>query len=87
MPTYQYECDNCSHVFDIMQSIVEKKLKKCPQCNQLTLQRLIGSGGGIVFKGSGYYETDYKKKSSGEKACPLDSSKECSKSCPAKDAG
>ena len=62
MPTYQYECDACNHTFDILQSMLDKKLKKCPQCGKNTLHRLIGSGSGIIFKGSGFYETDYKKK-------------------------
>jgi len=64
MPTYQYECDACDHTFEILQSMLDKKLKKCPQCGQNTLHRLIGAGSGIIFKGSGFYETDYKKKES-----------------------
>ena len=63
MPTYQYECDACSHTFEILQSMLDTKLKKCPKCGQRKLQRLIGAGSGIIFKGSGFYETDYKKKS------------------------
>ena len=62
MPTYQYECDACEHAFEILQSMVDKRLKKCPQCGKNTLHRLIGAGSGIIFKGSGFYETDYKKK-------------------------
>jgi len=62
MPTYQYECDACEHAFDILQSMVDKRLKKCPQCGKNTLHRLIGAGSGIIFKGSGFYETDYKRK-------------------------
>ena len=62
MPTYQYECDACGYSFEILQSMLDKKLKKCPQCGQSTLHRLIGAGSGIIFKGSGFYETDYKKK-------------------------
>ncbi len=72
MPTYQYECDHCGHAFEIMQSIVDKKLKACPSCKKDKLHRLIGSGAGIIFKGTGFYETDYKKKS-----CPA------AQSCPA----
>lgn len=63
MPTYQYECEACAHSFEILQSMLDKKLKKCPQCGQNKLHRLIGTGSGIIFKGSGFYETDYKKKS------------------------
>ncbi len=62
MPTYEYECESCGHGFEHFQSMVEKKLKKCPKCKKLKLNRLIGSGSGIIFKGSGFYETDYKKK-------------------------
>ena len=62
MPTYQYECSACSHSFDVLQSITDSRLKKCPECGKNKLQRLIGAGVGIVFKGSGFYATDYKKK-------------------------
>lgn len=62
MPTYQYECDACDHAFDILQSMLDKKLKKCPECGKNRLYRLIGAGSGIIFKGSGFYETDYKRK-------------------------
>ena len=62
MPTYQYECEACGHEFEELQSMTEPKLKKCPKCGKLKLSRLIGSGAGMIFKGSGFYETDYKKK-------------------------
>jgi len=62
MPTYQYECDACGHAFEELQSMTDAKLKKCPKCKKLKLSRLIGSGAGMIFKGSGFYETDYKKK-------------------------
>ena len=62
MPTYQYECDACGHGFEVLQSMVDKKLKKCPKCGKLKLHRLIGAGSGIIFKGTGFYETDYKRK-------------------------
>jgi putative FmdB family regulatory protein len=64
MPTYQYECESCGHVFDALQSMTEKKLKKCPKCAKMSLVRHIGGGSGIIFKGTGFYETDYKNKSS-----------------------
>ena len=73
MPTYQYECSASQHTFEILQSMLEKRLKKCPQCGKYMLQRLIGAGGGIIFKGSGFYETDYKRKGSAQPApscCP-----------------
>ena len=68
MPTYQYECDACDHSFEILQSMLDEKLKKCPQCGKNELHRLIGAGSGIIFKGSGFYETDYKKKGSSKEA-------------------
>ncbi len=62
MPTYQYECSACHHHMEAFQSMMEKRLSKCPQCGKNKLERLIGSGTGIIFKGKGFYETDYKKK-------------------------
>ena len=62
MPTYQYECDACGHGFEVLQSMADKKFKKCPKCGKLKLHRLIGAGSGIIFKGTGFYETDYKRK-------------------------
>jgi len=60
MPTYDYLCDNCSYQFEKFQSITASPLRKCPMCGQNQLKRLIGSGAGIIFKGSGFYETDYR---------------------------
>ncbi len=60
MPTYAYKCDNCEHGFELFQSITAKLVKKCPECKRLKLRRLIGTGAGIIFKGSGFYETDYR---------------------------
>lgn len=62
MPTYDYECDGCGFTFEQFQSMTDKKLKKCPKCKKLKLYRLIGSGGGVIFKGTGFYETDFKTK-------------------------
>ena len=62
MPTYQYECQACGHELEALQSMTEAKLTKCPKCKKNKLARLIGSGSGMIFKGSGFYETDYKKK-------------------------
>lgn len=64
MPTYQYECSACGHEFEELQSMTDAKLTKCPACGKNKLSRLIGSGSGMIFKGSGFYETDYKKKPS-----------------------
>ncbi len=63
MPTYEYRCNNCKHEFDTFQSIVAKRLRKCPKCSKLTLKRLISGGGAILFKGKGFYSTDYPSKS------------------------
>lgn len=60
MPTYDYRCEGCKHRFEAMHSIMADPLKLCPACNHEKLVRLIGSGGGIVFKGPGFYATDYK---------------------------
>ena len=62
MPTYQYECDACGHAFEMFQSMTAPKLKKCPECKKQKLHRLVGTGGGIIFKGTGFYETDFKTK-------------------------
>ena len=63
MPTYDYVCQACGHVLEIFQSMSEGPKRKCPQCGALRLKRQIGSGAGIVFKGSGFYQTDYRSKS------------------------
>lgn len=63
MPTYEYVCDNCQHEFEEFQSISAAPLKKCPQCKKQKLRRLIGTGGAIIFKGSGFYQTDYRSDS------------------------
>jgi putative FmdB family regulatory protein len=60
MPTYDYICQACDHAFEEFQSITAPSLRKCPVCGKLKLKRLIGTGAGIIFKGSGFYETDYR---------------------------
>ncbi len=62
MPTYEYECTKCGHTFEAFQSITEKPLSRCPRC-QSRIKRLIGGGMGVIFKGSGFYTTDYKRSS------------------------
>lgn len=62
MPTYEYKCENCGHQFDVYQSMKDEKLTTCPNCGKNTLKRLIGTGGGLIFKGTGFYLTDYKNK-------------------------
>ena len=63
MPTYEYQCDVCDHNFDEFQSISDKPLKKCPKCGKPKLRRVFGTGAAILFKGSGFYETDYRSES------------------------
>ncbi len=79
MPTYEYECSKCQYAFEELQSMLDKKLKKCPKCGKNTLHRLIGSGSGIVFKGTGFYETDYKNKTESKSESSKSSSKVCCK--------
>lgn len=62
MPTYEYECSNCGYKFDILQKMSDALLVNCPKCHQKKLKRLISAGAGIIFKGSGFYATDYRKK-------------------------
>ena len=70
MPTYEYRCNACDHEFETIHSITAGALRKCPACGKLKLERLISRGGGIIFKGSGFYETDYRSKEYKEKARP-----------------
>jgi putative FmdB family regulatory protein len=60
MPTYDYVCDACDHRFEEFQSFHDEPLKKCPECSKNKLRRLIGTGAAVIFKGSGFYETDYR---------------------------
>ena len=64
MPNYDYECSACGHTFEEFQTMTDKKLTKCPKCGKQKLARLIGGGSGMIFKGTGFYQTDYKKKPS-----------------------
>ena len=63
MPTYDYVCGSCEHEFELFQSIKSGPKRKCPECGRLKLRRLIGPGAAIVFKGSGFYKTDYRSES------------------------
>ena len=63
MPTYDYVCDGCGHAFELFQSMTDAVKKTCPECGKKKLRRLIGAGGAIVFKGSGFYKTDYRSES------------------------
>ena len=89
MPTYEYQCRACEHYFEQYQSIMADPLKKCPACGRLRLERLISAGAGIIFKGSGFYETDYrsdsyKKEAKKEKEAPAASKADTSDSSSAK---
>lgn len=64
MPTYEYACTKCGHTFEAFQSMKDEPLKKCPKCEKNALKRLLGTGAGLIFKGSGFYITDYKKNGS-----------------------
>jgi putative FmdB family regulatory protein len=63
MPTYEYICDACKHTFDEFESITSEPLKKCPQCGKRKLRRGFGGGSAILFKGTGFYQTDYRSDS------------------------
>ena len=63
MPTYDYVCGGCGHEFELFQSMTDRVRRKCPECGESKLKRLIGRGAGVIFKGSGFYETDYRSDS------------------------
>ena len=63
MPTYDYVCDGCGHAFELFQSMTENAKTTCPKCRKRKLRRLIGAGAALVFKGSGFYKTDYRSES------------------------
>lgn len=62
MPTYEYACPKCGHEFEQFQSMLDEPLKKCPKCKKTGVKRLVGGGAGLIFKGTGFYITDYKTK-------------------------
>jgi putative FmdB family regulatory protein len=72
MPTYDYQCDSCGHKFELFQSMKDDPVRKCPACKKLKLRRLFGTGAALVFKGSGFYQTDYRSDSY-KKAAQADS--------------
>ncbi len=63
MPTYDYACEKCGHQFETFQSMKDEPLRACPKCKAKALKRLIGAGAGVIFKGSGFYQTDYRSTS------------------------
>ena len=89
MPNYEYECQGCGHKFEKFQYMTADPIKKCPKCNKNKAKRLISAGSGIIFKGSGFFATDYrkdkgKKDNSKPNTCPMNKGKspDCS-NCPA----
>lgn len=79
MPTYDYRCDACDHEFEVFEPISAEPQKKCPKCKRNKLRRLFGAGAALVFKGSGFYQTDYRSESYKTAAAaekPADSSKD-----------
>ena len=67
MPTYDYECQACGHGWELFQSMKDSPVKSCPECKKRKAERLMGLGAGLIFKGSGFYETDYKRAGSNKK--------------------
>jgi putative FmdB family regulatory protein len=83
MPTYEYACQKCGHEFEQFQSMRDEPLKKCPKCKKQSLKRLVGGGAGLIFKGTGFYITDYKKKSGTPDAAPSKPSAPAAPAAPA----
>ncbi len=69
MPTYDYKCTNCNNTFELFQKMSDEPIKECPKCNGKVV-RLIGAGAGPIFKGSGFYQTDYKNKGTKDSSSP-----------------
>jgi putative FmdB family regulatory protein len=82
MPTYEYECKDCGFHFEKSQSMTAEPIKTCPQCKKKKVRRLIGSGSGLIFKGSGFYATDYRKGSAPAPSCSSSGSKSACSGCP-----
>ncbi|MEO1529911.1 MAG: FmdB family zinc ribbon protein [Planctomycetota bacterium] len=92
MPTYDYECSACGYEMELFQGINDPVKKKCPECGKLKLKRLFGSGAAIVFKGSGFYQTDYrsdgyKKAAEADKKSKSDSKSDSKASSDSKSSG
>jgi putative FmdB family regulatory protein len=84
MPTYDYACKACGHRFEEFQSIAADPLTRCPACKKAKLERLIGAGAGVIFKGAGFYQTDYRP--SGYQADAKKAEGGCQPTCGTKDA-
>lgn len=85
MPTYDYQCTACDHEFEHFQSISSPVIKECPSCGKMKLKRLIGPGGAVVFKGSGFYQTDYRSDSYKKRAAEESKSKKAGSDSKKKD--
>lgn len=85
MPTYEYVCEKCHHELEAFQSMKDEPLKRCPACRRLTLRRRIGGGSGLIFKGTGFYITDYRKQPA-PGAAAANGDKAPAKAAPAKPA-
>lgn len=86
MPTYEYVCRTCGYEMEAFQSMKDDPLTDCPECGRSALKRLIGRGAGIIFKGSGFYETDYKSNGKKPEKESADSKKQESAESPKKES-
>ena len=84
MPTYEYRCESCNHKFEAFQSMSAKPVSVCPKCKKRKVKKLISKGGGLIFKGSGFYLTDYARKSS--EATPKEGAAKSESAAPAETA-
>lgn len=84
MPTYDYECKACGHQFEKFQSMTAPQIRKCPRCGELRVRRLPGRGAGVLFRGSGFYTTDYRSEAYRKEAAKEKPSAEGSKKGPEK---
>ena len=84
MPTYEYECETCGYSFEEFQQMTADPIDICPKCGEKNVRRLIGKGAGIIFKGPGFYATDYKNTSGKPESCCSEKKTEKSGSCPAR---
>jgi putative FmdB family regulatory protein len=87
MPTYEYKCSACDHAFERFQKISDRPVRTCPECGKRRVRRLISSGGGLLFKGPGFYATDYRSDAGGPKGGPKTESGSGESASSAKEGG